>query len=127
MREIKFRYRIRMPDKSIATRILPINELRGGNLIAFLDADILSCDEYTGLHDKNGKEFYEGDKLQFNAEDEDNIWIEIVKWSDEMLCWCLYDDKEDNSPIEPLSDQIGADFEVIGNIYETPELIKETK
>jgi len=70
-----------------------------------------------GRNDKNGKEIYEGDKLQFAAEDEDNIWIEVVKWSKEMLSWCLYDDKDDSEPLELLSDQAGADFEVIGNIY----------
>jgi len=96
---------------------------RADRILAIAQTELV---EYTGLKDKNGKEIYEGDKLQFAAEDEGNIWVEVVKWSKEMLSWCLYDDKDDAEPLEPLSDQAGADMEVIGNIYSNPELL-ETK
>ena len=84
--------------------------------------------QYTGLKDKNGVEIYEGDKVRLTVEDDDNTWVEVVKWSDEMLAWGLYDDKDDEQPLELLSDQAGSDaLEVIGNIYETPELLQEVK
>ncbi len=75
--------------------------------------------QYTGLKDKNGKGIYEGDIVQFISE-ESRAFNEIVFWDNEMLCWGL------KAPTynEPLSDMIDEDGEVIGNIYENPELLK---
>jgi uncharacterized phage protein (TIGR01671 family) len=88
------------------------------------------CEEYplrwfTGLHDKNGKDVYEGDKLLFRSEEDESLdRILVVKW-DNLLCgWSLYDDVSDEEAFEPFSDVIGEYFEVIGNIYENPELLK---
>lgn len=61
--------------------------------------------QYTGLKDKNGKEIYEGDKDEFG-----NV-VEFVNGS-----WCLNGDR-------PLCIFINS-FEIAGNIYEQPELIK---
>ena len=68
--------------------------------------------QYTRLKDKNGKEIYEGDIIN----DQDLIF-EIV-FQDGCFCkknevgvWILYENK----------------FEIIGNIHEKPELLKQTK
>lgn len=76
--------------------------------------------QYTGLKDKNGKEIYEGDIVQ------SDIDRAYVKWNDKYGYFQLI-------PIGDYyfdSDVIGqaleyADLEVIGNIYDNPELLEE--
>ena len=82
--------------------------------------------QYTGLKDKNGKEIYEGDIVNIPAQ-----W-----WHNN---WSPRSDKRE-SPIyneevrEPIGNNLFSsgdwtveadDCEVIGNIYENPELLKE--
>jgi hypothetical protein len=77
--------------------------------------------QYTGLKDKNGKEIYEGDILHFDAKEwrdkEGNGHNFAIEWSDKGGCWCgagcTYDWSEW--------------CEVIGNIYENPELLQPSK
>ena len=80
------------------------------------------CDtvgQFTGLRDKNGKEIYEGDIIRFvngqkkvNREWVDNEFIYTVEYSEGAFCGIL-----------GLSKALDA-VEVIGNIYDNPELIK---
>lgn len=78
-----------------------------------------SCNlmQYTGLHDKNGKEIYEGDIVKWDKP----IAIEItqVLWDSELPRF-VFADREN----ERFMDYCGSDLiEVIGNIYENPDLI----
>jgi hypothetical protein len=77
-----------------------------------------SCDwtlmQYTGLKDKNGKEIYEGDFIYYQYEDVPN---EFVRWDNDNGCWQT---SENGLCGTDLTDNAV----VIGNIYETPELIK---
>lgn len=77
--------------------------------------------QFTGLKDKNGKEIYEGDII---------LTDQVVTWNDEsqnrgdneLFCWGIQNGKW---TLETYKDR--EDFEVIGNIYENPDLMKDDK
>ncbi len=81
-----------------------------------VDADIM---QYTGIKDAEGKEIYEGDivKIKFMSMFEDKHFIGVVKFYDGSFL-------VDNEKLQKAhflfreSDVL----EVIGNVYETPEL-----
>ena len=80
--------------------------------------------QYTGLKDKNSKEIYEGDILLADNDyvDEGNLYLE-VKWNDKQTGFYLYDTKHDIDCDPDEFELIGECYQVIGNIYETPELL----
>lgn len=96
------------------------------HISAMLDIPSFTLMQYTGLKDKNGKEIYEGDIIKDCLTD----MISVVKYG---MCvkhayngWFV-----ENESFNYVS-QINADYdtnlnsmiEVIGNIYENPELLQ---
>ena len=117
MREIQFRVWDSYNKKMIPTE--------GGFSLGSADSEMVGGPDYpvmqyTGLKDKNGKEVYESDIvigiynkigiIQYYALTP-RSGFGIQYWDKDSLRW---------------SDEIGLEFEVIGNIYENPELL-ETK
>ena len=82
--------------------------------------------QYTGLKDKNGKEIYEGDILNSknDGKDGNDIWDYnthlnlFVEWNDKYAGF-------DGLPDIDTESVYGLQYiEVIGNIYENPEVLK---
>lgn len=82
-------------------------------------------EQYTGLHDKNGKEIYEGDIVGFY--NRNNIFG-IVEWDDHGMFIFRWDKDTAKKRREEYKDFIPTNlemWEIIGNIHENPELLEE--
>lgn len=79
----------------------------------------------TGLHDKNGKEIFEGDVIAIEVDDTGMPINARVFQNSKIgvLMFHVFEDNEDVPMVELLEDNSVA-FEIIGNIYENPELLE---
>lgn len=82
---------------------------------------------FTGLLDKTGKEIYEGDILSLNYFEGEvvKMWIEYLDTLP-YCCTIIKYSEGDWVPLGRIMKRDGEQFtcEVIGNIYEHPELVK---
>lgn len=117
MREIKFRGKNLLGQWSygdlVRGKIGQRKEtaIKVGTKAIFVLEDTIG--QYTGLKDKNGKEIYEGDILYTNKYDKKHG---IVRWNEELGALHIY-----NVPSKTLRN--ARLYEVIGNIYDNPELL----
>lgn len=77
--------------------------------------------QYTGLKDKNGKEIYEGDIVEWAGYKMEVFWGEDIGIG-YGSCWRpCGDNKGYHESMTGFIDE----YEVIGNIYDNPELLKK--
>lgn len=124
MREIKFRAWLKEERKmvNVETLFIGINRLCFGNSktedLFFRDFEEVELMQYTGLKDKNGKEIYEGDIYHVGDK---NIRY-LVVWFDSG-----FEGKQLRSTSYAGLKSWAKDIEILGNIYENPELLGENK
>lgn len=137
MREIKFRAWDSFNNRMIQNdRILKICFLRSNHIPSLViysnrnienhteirENDKQYCNEfelmqYTGLKDKNGKEIYEGDIISRGKYNFEVVWNERKGW---------YGIDDFDNGLTVLAQHLDY-VEVIGNIYENLELLKENR
>jgi uncharacterized phage protein (TIGR01671 family) len=80
--------------------------------------------EYTGLKDKNGKDIYEGDILHCNPESSYHFGdTGDVKYESDYGAFIVEGEYRRRQYPEVLTCDVAGDCNVIGNIYENPELL----
>ena len=103
------------------------------------DVDIITIGQYTGLKDKNDKEIYEGDIVEWvffyerlganmGVKECDTIVKGIIRWRQGGFILEVVENDFENAgyySISALYTDTEADVEIIANIHDNPELIKE--
>lgn len=122
MREIKFRYIFEYEDNTVSFCI-NIKEIENGTiqrLLRPIDEDLskftlVSRDEFTGLHDCDGKEIYDGDIVEIIMPcGTPNEIPDTIQYNDSYGCFFL------RTRYTSVCDLIQSDysFKIIGNIHE---------
>lgn len=128
MREIKFRAWDE-EERFMYYGVLPISDShfliadQYGHRVHEAAGQAVHVMQFTGLHDTDGKEIWEGDIVK----DADEGTLHVIKYYAEEWDYPAFDldpyiDVDSNGISYCLQDM---GLEVIGNIYENPELLKE--
>ena len=81
--------------------------------------------QYTGLKDKNGNEIYEGDIIFIKGETKLLDIKGKVEYSNTFAQFIITNTGSVVNETEPLGDYEEENIEVIGNIYDNPELLEK--
>ncbi len=134
-REIKFRGKYLkdgnwiygfLSDKNSDFTTIANNEDKGRYTEYSVNPDTVG--QFTGLYDRNGKEIYEGDIVNIHDSHET---CGVVEYRDNIAAFVLCREKVKNRHKGDGTDyQLYAGrekrYEIIGNIYDNPELLKES-
>jgi len=116
-RPVKFRAWKKSENRMVSWEEL----LSSGKLADVLSGTYLEAFmQFTGLHDKNGKEVYEGDVVAASIYSDEPPQILEVKFEQGAF---IIDYKDSESDITTVGWFMGM-LEVIGNIYSNPELLE---
>ena len=138
MREIKFRAYIKKDyNKELIGKTLEISSIHlkknkviigysinksnyGNKSFNYEDIELM---QYTGLKDKNGKEIYEGDIVSFNLKSDSEGQPYIIGYIEYQTTFSGYRIMSFEGSFA--LDYNIKDIEVIGNIYDNPELLEK--
>lgn len=89
------------------------------------DSDRFTLVQSTGLKDKNGKKIFEGDIVKGKFHFHGVGWYDSGEGDYEVCDIVIFKDSKFTCRGFDLKDVVNGSVEVIGNIYENPELLKE--
>lgn len=133
-RDVKFKgwdsvNEVMLPVESINFREGYVSLNEGDNSLTDT-LEMIELIQYTGLKDKNGKEVYEGDIIEsplWEAEPYEIVFKDYAFKARDIRKKIMYGSDLFFDIDDLLSGCVGETFEVIGNIYENPELLRGKK
>lgn len=95
-----------------------------------LDYKTITVQQYTGILDKDGKEIYEGDILEWGMSFSEDPFpkLRFVEFNDRQLIWKVVEVGDYPVSVDYLYEAISPSTRwcrVVGNIFENPELLKQ--
>ena len=132
-REIKFRAWLKEDKKMVnvetmdfadkSTQYLEKSEIVNAYLLRRVIFDDIELMQYTGLKDKNGAEIYDGDIVLVELSGTSTWYKTVVKIKEGAFIASLIDGEDYIYIFNRGFDS--NDFEILGNVYENPELLEE--
>ena len=132
MRTIKFRGKSVINDKWLFGYLSWYQEEDPYRFINNKLVDSETLGQFTGVYDKNGNEIYENDILQLKRDGKEYNPL-LVVYSEVYAGFCMLSESALNNaiykPHRPVNpnwwDEFKDEIEIIGNIYDNPELFKQ--
>lgn len=122
-REIKFRVYVPLHDKLFSVKECEFND---GVMVKERNEDVFM--QFTGLKDKNEKDIYEGDILSDWTETDEGLKQSFYKVFWNKFTGSYHVDnsmnQDESFSVELWKELNDFEYEVTGNIYENPELLK---
>ncbi len=121
MREIKCKaWNITRKQMSAAFTLPDLLSCSVDKLHEWSISDVIEWIQYTGLKDRNGKEIYESDIVKCVNGDTGE-----VIWEEHDCCFNITDYYNSSNDYPTMAFIEGEPFEILGNIYENPELLSQ--
>ena len=121
MRKIKFR--AYFPNKAEMKIVATQNIYEGNNTYLYLSPmpgsnyEPIKLMQYTGLKDKNGKEIYEGDIAKSGKR------LFVARWNNDIASF-VWEPLDGESSYPCFNVGTVKNMEIVGNVFENPELLE---